>query len=155
VDFVTAEGELLCLSKDEIAFDYRFSSFQHRKGAIVGATFHLKKSSDARQKQLDIIQYRKKTQPYDAKSAGCVFRNPSCAHAGALIDKSGLKGKMVGGAQVSSLHANFVINTGTATSADILHLIELVRREVKASTGFELEHEVRFVPYRPLAIEKT
>jgi UDP-N-acetylmuramate dehydrogenase len=153
VDFVTEEGELLCLSKNELEFGYRYSCFQRKKGAIVGASFRLIKSSDARQKQLDIIQYRKKTQPYDAKSAGCVFRNPSCAHAGALIDQSGLKGRTLGGAQVSTLHANFVINTGTATSADILNLIEVIRQEVKAQTGFELEHEIRCVPYCPTQSE--
>lgn len=149
VDFVTSDGELVCLTKEQLAFSYRFSSFQEREGAIVGATFRLKKSSEARQKQLDIIRYRKKTQPYDAKSAGCIFRNPSCAHAGALIDQSGLKGKTLGGAQVSDLHANFIVNTGNATSKDILNLIELVRQEVKKHTGVELEHEVRYPSYPP------
>jgi UDP-N-acetylmuramate dehydrogenase len=155
IDFVTAEGKLLCLSKETLSFGYRFSSFQQMDGAIVGATFCLTKSSEARQKQLDIIQYRKKTQPYDAKSAGCVFRNPSCAHAGALIEQSGLKGKTFGGAQVSSLHANFVINTGNASSTDILNLIEIIRQEVKESTGFELEPEVRCIPYYLIESEKT
>jgi UDP-N-acetylmuramate dehydrogenase len=147
VDYVTSEGELVCLSKQTLQFGNRFSSFQQREGAIVGATFRLVKSSFARQKQLNIIQYRKKTQPYDAMSAGCVFRNPSSTHAGALIDKSGLKGRTVGGAQVSSLHANFIINTGSASSKDILSLMDLIYQEVKIRTGFELEHEVRLVPY--------
>ncbi len=149
VDFVDSNGELFCLPKEELSFGYRFSSFQQRKGAIVGANFRMTKTPEARQKQLDIINYRKKTQPYDAKSAGCVFRNPSCAHAGALIDQSGLKGKTLGGAQVSTLHANFVINTGHATSADILNLIEYIRHEVKACTGFHLENEIRCIPYCP------
>jgi UDP-N-acetylmuramate dehydrogenase len=155
VDYVTADGELLCLSKKDMMFDYRFSSFQHKDGAIVGATFRLIKSSDARQKQLDIIQYRKKTQPYDAKSAGCIFRNPSCVSAGALIDQSGLKGKTLGGAQISSLHANFVINSDHASSSDILNLIEFIQRNVKARTGYDLEKEVRFIPYMPNPNEKT
>ncbi len=155
VDYVTPEGQLVKLPKEEIEFGYRHSSFQKKEGAIVGATFHLTKSADARQKQLAIIQYRKKTQPYDAKSAGCVFRNPSCAHAGALIDQSGLKGKTIGGAQVSSLHANFVINTGSATAADILNLIKVIQQEVKTHTGFDLEHEVRCIPYSPIKSETT
>lgn len=145
VDYVTPDGELLCIPKEELSFGYRFSSFQKKKGAIAGATFCLAPSPEARQKQLSIIDYRKKTQPYDAKSAGCVFRNPECGHAGALIDQSGLKGKTIGGAQVSTLHANFLINTGTATSADILKLIEYVQQEVKDKQGFDLEHEVRCV----------
>lgn len=155
VDFVDSEGELIRLPKEELSFGYRFSSFQQREGAIVGAVFRLVKSPEARQKQLDIIQYRKKTQPYDAKSAGCVFRNPSCAHAGALIDQSGLKGKQIGGAQISTLHANFIINTGNATSSDILNLIEHIRHEVKECTNFDLEHEVRCIPYCPTKKEAT
>lgn len=150
VDFVTPDGQLLCLPKEKLTFSYRTSPFQKQNGAIVGATFCLKKSLEARQKQLDIIQYRKKTQPYDAKSAGCVFRNPSCGHAGALIDQSGLKGKRMGGAEVSNLHANFLINAEGASSVDMLNLIEHVRQEVKACTGFDLEHEVRCIPYHPL-----
>lgn len=150
VDFVTPDGQLFCLPKEELSFSYRTSSFQKRKGAIVGASFRLIKSPEARQKQLDIIQYRKKTQPYDAKSAGCVFRNPSCAHAGALIDQSGLKGKKIGRAEVSTLHANFLINSDGASSADILNLIEHVQKEVKARTGFDLEHEIKYIPYCPI-----
>ena len=148
VDFVTPEGEWVCLPKEELSFSYRTSSFQTRKGAIIGATFHLSKASEARKKQLDIIHYRKKTQPYDAQSAGCVFRNPSCAHAGALIEQSGLKGMTIGGAQISPLHANFMINTGNASSVDILTLIQHVRQKVKSQTGFDLELEVRCVPYQ-------
>lgn len=150
VDFVTDQGELLTLAKDTLDFSYRFSSFQERKGAIVGATFKLTKSSEARQKQLNIIQYRKKTQPYGSKSAGCIFRNPSCAHAGALIEKSNLKGKKIGGAEVSTLHANFLINAEEATSSDILNLITHVKLTVKEETGFDLEHEVRYIPYNPM-----
>ena len=153
VDYVTPDGELRCIPKEELSFSYRFSPFQQKKGAIAGATFCLTPSSEARQKQLTIIDYRKKTQPYDAKSAGCVFRNPECGQAGALIDQSGLKGTSIGGAQVSTMHANFLINTGTATSADILKLIEHVQQEVKARQGFDLEHEMRCVPYAPSAEE--
>ena len=147
VDFITSHGELLSLPKSELSFDYRFSSFQKKEGAIVGATFHLIPSPEARQKQLDIIHYRKKTQPYDAKSAGCIFRNPSCGHAGAIIEQSGLKGKTIGGAEVSNLHANFLINSNQASSKDILELIRHIQQEVKEKTGVELEHEVRLIPY--------
>lgn len=150
VDYVTPDGELLCIPKNELEFSYRFSSFQKMKGVIAGASFELTPSTDARQKQLGIIDYRKKTQPYDAKSAGCVFRNPDCHHAGALIEQSGLKGTTLGGAQVSNLHANFLINTGTATSQDILHLIKYVQKVVKENQGVDLEHEVRCVPFNPL-----
>lgn len=150
VDYINSDGEFVCLSKDEIHFGYRFSNFQQKSGAIVGATFQLSPSPEARHKQLEIIQYRKKTQPYDAKSAGCVFRNPSCFHAGALIEKCGLKGKTIGGAQISHLHANFVVNTGNATSSDVLDLIKHIRQTVKSNTGLDLELEVRYIPYSPI-----
>lgn len=147
VDFITDEGELITFNKDELNFSYRFSTFHEMKGAIVGATFKLSKSPEARQKQLDIIHYRKNTQPYGSKSAGCIFRNPSCGHAGALIEQSNLKGKKIGGAEVSTLHANFLINADGATSSDLLNLISYVKLKVKEETGFDLEHEVRYIPY--------
>lgn len=150
VDFVTPDGEFHCLPKEQLTFSYRFSSFQDAPGAIVGATFRLEAMPEARQKQLDIIDYRKKTQPYNAKSAGCVFRNPVPLSAGALIDQSGLKGKMIGGAQVSPMHANFVVNTGDASAKDVLQLLELIKQEVKAQAGVELETEVRYIPYQPV-----
>jgi len=155
VDFVDSHGTFFSLPKEEISFGYRFSSFQKTEGAIVGATFRLTKAPEARQKQLDMIEYRKKTQPYDAQSAGCVFRNPSCAQAGALIEQSGLKGKRLGGAQVSTLHCNFLINAGNASSTDMLNLIEHVRQEVKERTGFDLQHEVQCIPYDPTRMGKT
>lgn len=147
VDFVTPEGELIVLPKSELDFAYRYSIFHKRPGAIVGATFELIPSPEARQKQLSIIEYRKKTQPYNAKSAGCIFRNPCCGHAGALIEQSGLKGKTNGGAQVSEMHANFLINTGAASSGEFLELIRQVQAEVKERTGVTLESEVRCIPY--------
>ena len=115
------------------------------KGAILGATFSLKKEENAREKQLSIIAYRTKTQPYGSKSAGCIFRNPQGEHAGALIEKCGLKGLSVGGAQVSDLHANFLINNEGATASQMIALIEKVREEVKSRTGIDLEPEVRYM----------
>ncbi len=115
--------------------------------AIGGATFQLTPSSLAREKQLEIIHYRKKTQPYGSKSAGCAFRNPECGHAGAIIDQLGLKGKKIGGAQVSEMHANFLINQEQASSQDILTLIHFIQQEVKEKMGVELESEIRYIPY--------
>lgn len=150
VDYVTDEGILLTIEKKDLHFAYRHSSFQKLKGAIVGATFTLEPSSTARQKQLEIISYRTKTQPYSDKSAGCIFRNPDCGHAGAMIDKSGLKGSAVGGAKVSEMHANFIVNTGNASCQDVLALIQQVQHKVKTETGVHLESEVRVFPYEEL-----
>lgn len=147
VDFVNAQGDLIQILRTDIEFRYRYSSFQHTKGAIVGATFALSPSKEAREKQLNIIQYRTKTQPYGAKSAGCIFRNPTSGSAGALIDQLGLKGMKVGGAQISPVHANFLVNADGATTQDMLDLITLIRQHVKEKQGIELEPEVCYIPY--------
>lgn len=147
VDFVDEQGQLLTLKKQELSFSYRFSSFQQRGGAIVGATFSLQTSDEARKKQLEIINYRKKTQPYGDKSAGCVFLNPPCRHAGALIEQSGLKGFSVGGAQVSAMHANFLINAKGASCSDMLKLIDAVKGKVKEYADIDLHSEIRYIPY--------
>jgi UDP-N-acetylmuramate dehydrogenase len=148
VCFVEETGESLVYSKESLEYGYRYSSFQKLKGAIASATFQLAESADARKTQLDIIQYRKKTQPYGDHSAGCVFRNPDCRHAGALIDMCGLKGLRVGGAMVSPIHANFIVNVGGATSNDVLTLIEIIQSKVKEKTGIELESEVRVIAFQ-------
>jgi UDP-N-acetylmuramate dehydrogenase len=148
VDFVTPDGAIHTLPKDQLHFSYRTSPFQTMPGAIVGATFQLTPSDDARKKQLEIVQYRQKTQPYKDKSAGCVFRNPPGDHAGKLIETCSLKGFGIGDAEVSTMHANFIVNKGKASSKDILQLIRLVREEVKTKTGFDLESEVRIIPFR-------
>lgn len=148
VDYVTEKGELKHFDRHEITFGYRSSSFQSLHGAIVGATFSLTPSCNAKSKQLSIIEYRTKTQPYGKKSAGCMFRNPPSQTAGALIEACGLKGSVQGEAQVSSLHGNFLINTNQASSADVLALVRNIQTQVKEKYGIELESEVRYIPYR-------
>lgn len=150
IDYVTEEGELVTLEKNSLAFGYRSSPFQNLRGAIVGATFQLIASPEARKKQLEIIDYRKKTQPLSEKSAGCIFRNPACSYAGALIEGCGLKGLRIGGAKVSEIHANFIVNEGSATAQDVHTLIQEIREQVKAKRKIDLEPEVRFIPWRPL-----
>lgn len=147
VDFIDDNGELKQLTKDHLHFAYRCSSFQKMPGAIVGATFKLTPCSTARASQLKIITYRKKTQPYSEMSAGCIFKNPNGGFAGALIQQSGLKGSTIGGAKVSEMHANFIVNTAQATCKDVMQLINLIKSTVKNSTGIELESEVCYIPY--------
>lgn len=162
VEFVNEQGEAILFKKDDLIFGYRFSSFHRLKGAIISAKFILKPCTEARENQLALIQYRLSTQPYSQPSAGCVFRNPPALHsvvhnenplsvhglsAGALIERSGLKGLSVGGAVVSEKHANFILNQGYATAADVLNLIQLVKQRVKEKTGVELEQEIRVIPY--------
>lgn len=147
VDFVNEKGDLQNFLKEELEFSYRKSSFQEKKGAIVGVTFELTPQENARAKQIEIITYRKRTQPYSEKSAGCIFRNPHCGTAGDFIDRIGLKGLSIGGAQVSELHANFIVNKQKATAKDILSLIKMIQKKVKEEKGVDLESEVRIIPY--------
>lgn len=147
VTFVNEKGELEVLRRDQIEFSYRFSGFHNRKGAIVSAKFLLQPFEEARKKQLSIIEYRTRTQPYGDKSAGCIFRNPESQSAGALIQQSGLKGKRIGGAEVSTMHANFIVNKAGATAKDILELAAHVKNTVKEKTGVDLEMEIRCIPY--------
>jgi UDP-N-acetylmuramate dehydrogenase len=150
VDYVDEKGDLKLLLRSELQFAYRSSSFQKWKGAIVGATFTLTPSDEARGKQIDIIRTRTASQPYSAKSAGCIFRNPFGHFAGKLIEEAGLKGVNVGGAKVSEKHANFIVNDGEATTEEVLELIEKVKKRVYETHQIELESEVRVIPYDPL-----
>lgn len=145
VRFVTRYGEEQVHLKSELEFSYRCSSFQQMDGVIVGATFQLTPSKSARQDQIDLLRYRTKTQPYDAMSCGCMFRNPEGHSAGALIEQCGLKGVSVGDAQVSPVHANFIINRGEASAEDVVLLVEKVKALVKEQVGIELETEVRAI----------
>lgn len=147
VDYVTETGDVQKVLREQMNFAYRISSFQGKKGAIARATFRLTDSPEARKRQLEIVEYRTRTQPYSDKSAGCVFRNPMPTSAGALIDQCGLKGMKVGGAEVSLLHANFIVNKGGATAADVLTLAQTIKSQVLEKTGIALEMEVRFQPY--------
>lgn len=147
LDFMDEEGKLHTYLKNDLEFRYRHSSLQHLKGAIASATFSLTPSIAARGKQLEIVHYRQKTQPYGDKSAGCIFKNPLDTSAGRLIDACGLKGFRIGGAEVSKLHANFLINAASATAEDFQKLIAEVQKKVREETGILLENEVRIIPY--------
>jgi UDP-N-acetylmuramate dehydrogenase len=153
VDFVDEDGIFKNIPIIDLMFSYRHSPFQKQHGAIVGATFSLALQPEARKQQIDIVNKRKKTQPYGSMSAGCVFLNPAPENAGALIDKCGLKGMKIGDAEVSRVHANFLINNGQATCCEMLNLIAEVKEKVKKMTGIELMSEVRHIPYKELANE--
>lgn len=143
VTFVDEKGSVEVFSASELTFSYRTSPFQKMRGAIAAARFVLQPDESAREKQLEIVAYRTKTQPYDALSCGCIFRNPEGETAGALIEKCGLKEKQIGGAKVSKLHANFIVNANGATAKDVLSLAEYIKQVVKDKTNIELEMELR------------
>lgn len=142
VTFVDGSGELRTLPKEQLRFAYRTSWFQAHPAAIASATFQLTPSDQARSRQLQYVNQRLKTQPYRDKSAGCLFRNPPGRSAGHLIEQCGLKGLRQGGAQVSEMHANFLLNRGNATASDVLALAEHIRATVLQRCEVQLKLEV-------------
>jgi UDP-N-acetylmuramate dehydrogenase len=146
VKFVELNGEEKIFYKRALKFSYRYSSFQEMKGIIVSASFIFEKSKNFKIEK-SFLERRKKTQPLNERSLGCIFKNPKEKSAGFLIESCGLKGKSIGGAKVSEKHANFIINKNSATSLDVLRLISLIKREVKKKYKIELEEEILIVPY--------
>ena len=136
------------LDNKQCQFSYRDSIFKHNKDIILEVKLKLKKGDKKESKRL-ISQYlsrRKKTQPLGHPSAGCVFKNPAGYSAGQLIDKCGLKGKQIGGVQISQLHANFIINRGGAKARHVVKLIKFIKQKVKDTFNIALEEEIEYVP---------
>ena len=144
--YFTADGEKEgVLRGGEQGFSYRRSAYSSGERVITSARLELKrgKESEIRGRMEELAARRREKQPLEYPSAGSTFKRPEGCFAAALIEECGLKGKTVGGAQVSEKHAGFVINRGGATCADVLRLTGLVREEVLRQTGVELELEVR------------
>ena len=130
------------------------SSMQRRTGAeewFVSAVLGLPRGDGARSRQQvkELLARRIASQPLGEPNAGSVFRNPPGTYAAQLIEACGLKGRRIGGALVSPKHANFIVNTGDASAADIEALIDLAQGSVKQKFGIELEREVRIVGDAP------
>ncbi|WP_072773908.1 UDP-N-acetylmuramate dehydrogenase [Desulfitobacterium chlororespirans] len=147
VKILAPEGEVQRLAKEDIQFGYRECSLRDQAIVLEGV-FHLKPGDP------DVIQAtmsenlarRKAAQPLELPNAGSVFRNPPGGSAGGLIEEAGWKGKRLGGAQVSSKHANFIVNQGNATARDVLALIREIQKDVHHQFGVELKTEVRYIP---------
>jgi len=137
------QGHVSTYAAHHLTFGYRFSSFQKKKEIICSARLRLQPSSLAYSAMKEKSEYRTKTQPYSEKSIGCFFRNPVGTSAGRLIDEAGLKGYAVGGAEVSSLHANFLINRGGATAEQVRLLAHEIVERVFQHSGILLESEVK------------
>jgi UDP-N-acetylmuramate dehydrogenase len=134
------------LQAQDLAFAYRHSRLQDEALLVLSARFRLSPGHDpaAITAQTSAnLHSRTKSQPYQQPSCGSVFRNPEPRKAGQLIEELGLKGLSVGGAQVSPLHANFIVNTGSATAADIDTLLRLVQDKVLEKYGILLHPEVK------------
>ncbi|MDR0822789.1 MAG: UDP-N-acetylmuramate dehydrogenase, partial [Endomicrobium sp.] len=137
-------GKTKILDKSELDFQYRKSGIA---AIITKINFSLKNDvkNDILAALSQNIEKRKKTQPVNQPNAGCVFKNPKGFSAGKLIDEAGLKGKSIGGAQISPIHANFIVNKGGAKADDVLRLIEIVKTEIKKKFNIDLETEIRVV----------
>lgn len=144
---VIADGEIKTLSIDEMNYGYRHSVLMEKPWTVLSVTFHLDKGNkdEILAVMADLNARRRKKQPIQYPSSGSFFKRPEGHFAGALIQNAGLKGFSVGGAQVSELHAGFVINTGDATANDIYRLMHHVQNAVKSQFDVCLEPEVRMI----------
>ena len=139
-------GESFELKRDQLEFDYRHSLLQQENLLVLSARYRLDPGhnpQELRRETNSNLNHRTSTQPYTLPSCGSVFRNPEPLKAGRLIQDLGLKGERVGGAEVSTVHANFIVNTGNATAANINQLIELVQDRVEQRHAVRLHPEVK------------
>jgi UDP-N-acetylmuramate dehydrogenase len=148
-EIVTAEGERKTVGADYVQFGYDDSVFHHRADYVLAATFRLAPSHPDILHRIhqENLSWRGSRHPWLAihLSAGSIFRKIEGVGAGRLVDQCGLKGATIGGAQISHLHANIIINLGGATAADVRQLIALAQREVAAKFGQHLLPEIGFV----------
>jgi UDP-N-acetylenolpyruvoylglucosamine reductase len=143
VEGFTLKGKFQRLQKNEINFSYRYCGL---RGQFIILRVGFSRADRALKSVglQDFNQYRKKTQPLRYPSAGCIFKNPALGSAGQLIDSSGCKLMRCGAAEVSDLHANFIINRGEATAASIRELVSRVRDRVYQTHGIRLERELQY-----------
>ena len=142
--YLRPDGEIGVYTNAELDFSYRHSIFKENDNIILFAKYKLTPVDPAaiKARMDDFLNRRRTKQPLDYPSAGSVFKRPPGAFAGTLIEQCGLKGKTVGGAQVSEKHAGFIINVGGAVCDDVMNLVKLVQDTVKAETGYTLECEI-------------
>ena len=153
----SSEGVVCDVPASEMAFGYDRSRLQTSGEILLSAVFRVREGDPAALRAIarQSLAYRKRTQPLDTPSAGCVFRNPEPGRdrvpadipwsAGALVDRAGLKGAAIGGARVSPTHGNFIVNEGTATARDIRRLIEQCRTSVREQFGVDLREEIVYL----------
>jgi len=146
IEAVAEDGEIVALQGEDLKFSYRKLALD-RPIMVTSVSFRLRHSSVGRLKPVveAAQKKRRKHQPLGYPNAGSVFRNPPNDYAGKLVERTGLKGTMVGGAQISTDHANFIVNVGAASAADVRTLMRRMQEEVWRKSGIWLEPEVRLV----------
>jgi UDP-N-acetylmuramate dehydrogenase len=142
------DGSMEWLSKEDLEFSYRTSILQKsRPGIVIGAQLQLEngEKKDIIKKMQGYKDYRRETQPWNLPCAGSIFRNPLPDYAGKLVEKAGLKGYKIGGAQISEMHGNFIVNTGNAKADDVFALIKYVKNTIYDVYQINLETEVEII----------
>jgi len=157
VRLVTTDGLVQDVPRHDMEFGYDYSRLHRTREVVVSADFQVSSGDPVSLRAVarESLQFRKRTQPLESPSAGCIFQNPDPARdhvpagippsAGALVDRAGLKGAREGAARVSTAHANFIINEGGATARDIRALIERCKADVQAQFGVTLHEEIVFI----------
>lgn len=142
------------VKKEDAQFTYRRSGFA--RDIVLSASFQLPKGNkeELMKRRSEFLRQRNLTQPTNLPNLGSMFKNPPGNFAAKLIERAGLKGKRVGGAEISSKHANFIINLGNAKASDIMTLIDLAQRTVYQNTGILLELEVKLIGFQEEVNEK-
>lgn len=145
--YMDKNGKVFIISNEDHEFGYRSTIFQKMDAIIIESKIRLKKGNkeEIKEKMQENMQSRKDKQPLELPSAGSVFKRGENFIAAKLIDESGLKGTKVGGAEVSTKHAGFIVNKGDATAQDVLELIDIIIKTVKEKTGFEIEKELLII----------
>ena len=149
-DVLTADLEVKTIPVEELDLSYRHSIVPEKGYIVLGDKLQLKKGNEQeiRERMAELAQQRREKQPLQYPSAGSTFKRPEGYFAGKLISDAGLKGKTIGGAQVSEKHAGFIVNIGGATTKDILDLIAFCQKTVQEQFGVTLETEVKIVGER-------
>ena len=146
-EYVDEEGNLCTVEGEAHQFGYRTSCFKDTRHIIVKTHLQLAFGNETEIADLmkQYTQARKEKQPLELPSAGSTFKRPEGYFAGKLIEDCGLKGRRIGGAEVSTKHAGFIVNVGGAKATDVLALVDAVKTEVKEKFGVELEPEIKFL----------
>ena len=142
------DGTIDWLMNKELEFSYRASVLQtKRPGIVLEAEFQLQagKREEIVRSMQNNKDYRRETQPWNHPCAGSIFRNPIPHFAGDLVEKAGLRGYRIGGAQISEMHGNFIVNTGGASAQDVLSLIELIKHTIKDKFDVDMHTEVEII----------
>lgn len=146
---INQNGDIIILNKKELELSYRNSLLQKQKQKLIAVDLSIELKPDQKvnikAKMEELHQKRWSKQPMELPSAGSIFKRPADHYTGPLIEEAGLKGYQLGGAQVSSKHAGFIVNKGDATAEDILNLINKIKDEVYKISGVQLEVEPRFL----------